>query len=437
MADNAQPHRAAESLKRDIGWLGAAVIALNGIMGAGIFALPGSLAAQFGAFSPLMILLFGLPIFLIALPLAEIAGFYDRTGGPVAYAREAFGPFAAFQTGWTYFIARLSAFAANVTVFAAYAAALAPPLGEPLARAGVIVGATALFAGVNLAGVRSAVRALDALSLLKVSPLLLLAVFGLVTHGFGDAPMRLPEFSGIETASLLILYAFVGFEQALVFGGETKDAGRTIPRAMTATLLATIGLYVLVQLAYVAVMGEDGGGKAPLAAFGSALLGEAGAIVISLAALFSIAGNCLGSAAAGPRLAYALALDGLLPRWFARVSAGRATPDNAILFYCGVALALALTNGFALLAVVSTLARLFVYAVSLAALPVVRTRRAAPPRQGAAKLVAPLILALGLAFCAFAIFQSKLDAWRIFGVLIIAGAALYALARRSMAHWDR
>lgn len=429
MADPPSPHD-AEALKREIGWLGSAVIALNGIMGAGIFALPGGLAAQFGSFSPLMIVLFGLPVFLIALPLAEIAGFYDRTGGPVAYAREAFGPFAAFQTGWTYFVARLSAFAANVTVFAAYASALAPPLEEPALRAGVIVVATALFAAVNLAGVKSAVRALDALSLLKVSPLLLLALFALVTHGLSDEPIRLPAFSEVETASLLILYAFVGFEHVLVFGGETKDARRTIPRAMTATLLATIGLYFLVQLAYVAVMGEDGGGKAPLAAFGTALIGEAGAVVISLAALFSIAGNCLSSAASSPRLAYALALDGLLPKWFARVSASRATPDNAIVFYCALALLLALTNGFALLAVVSTLARLFVYSVSLAALPVIRRKRNAPARQGAAQWLAPAVLALGLVFCAFAIVQSKLEAWRIFGALIVVGAGFYAAARR-------
>ncbi|NWG70483.1 MAG: APC family permease [Parvularculaceae bacterium] len=421
----------AEALKRDIGWLGSAVIALNGIMGAGIFALPGSLAADFGAFAPLMIILFGLPIFLIALPLAEVASFYDRTGGPVAYAREAFGPFVAFQTGWTYFVARLSAFAANVTVFAAYAATLAPVFESLFARTLLIAGVIALFAAANLASVRHAVGGLKALTILKVAPLLALALYALATQGLSQGEVRLPEFSEVETASLLILYAFVGFEHVVVLGGETKDARRTIPRAMTATLLATIALYFLVQLAYAAAMGDDDGGKAPLAAFGRTLLGEAGAVIISLAALFSIAGNCLSSAASTPRLAYALARDGLLPGWFAQVSKTRATPDNAIVFFCGLALALALTNGFALLAVVSTLARLLVYAVSLAALPIVRRRREAPPRRGVQKILAPAVLALGLAFCAFAVAQSKLDSWRVFGALLLVGAVLYAISRRA------
>lgn len=416
-------------LKRDIGRLGVAVIALNGIIGAGIFALPGALAADFGAFSPWMILLFGLPIFLIAVPLAELASYFDRTGGPVAYAREAFGPFVSFQTGWAYYITRLSAFAANITVFATYAATLYAPLGEGWPRAALIVALALALAALNVAGVKRAVAALDALSILKAGPLLGLALLGVALYGFrARAPVVLPAFSEVETASLLILYAFIGFEQALVFGGETKDAQRAIPRAMSATLLATIALYFLVQFAYVAVMDGADGGKAPLAAMGETLLGPAGTLVVSLAALFSVAGNCLGSMASTPRVAYALAADGLLPKWFAAVNARYGTPANSIVFFCGLALVLALTGSFALLAVVSTLSRLFVYAVSLAALPVIRRKRGAPARTGVMKPLAPAILVAGLAFCAFAILQSKGEAWRVFGGLIAVGAGLYAIA---------
>ena len=420
----------AEALRRDIGPLGAAVLALNGIVGAGIFALPGSLAADFGSFSPLMILLFGLPVFLIALPLAELASLYDRTGGPVIYAREAFGAFASFQTGWTYTIARVSAFAANLTVFAAYAAVLAPALNADIARILLLAATTALFAVVNIVGVKRAVRALDALSILKIAPLLALALFAVARHGLDSgAPLALPHFSKVETASLLILYAFVGFETVLAVGGEARDAKRSIPRALCLTLLATILLYALVQFAYVAAMGADRGGEAPLAAFGEKLLGPAGALIITAAALFSVAGNLLGSMTSTPRIAYALARDKLLPGWLGAVDARHGTPANSILFYGALAFVLAASGTFAVLAVVSTVSRLFVYGLSLAALPVIRAKRGAPARVGLWKFLAPAVLALGLLFCLWAVAQTKIEAWRVFGALIVAGTALYAVAR--------
>src|SRR3954462_8591591 len=108
-----------EPLKRDIGFLGSAFLSFNGMVGAGIFALPGTLHAKFGAFSPFLFPLFGLLVLMIALPFARVAGRHPVSGGPAVYAA-AFGPAAAFQAGWIYYVARAAALAANMTVLVTY-----------------------------------------------------------------------------------------------------------------------------------------------------------------------------------------------------------------------------------------------------------------------------------------------------------------------------
>ena len=144
----------------------------------------------------------------------------------------------------------------------------------------------------------------------------------------------------MEAAALLVLYAFVGFENSVVPAGETDDPRRTIPRALIATIVATAAIYFLVQLAYVAVMPAGAAPEAPLAAFAAALVGPAGALILAATALASIAGNVTGSMTATPRVTYALAGQGSLPGWFGGVSPRWATPANSVLFMglAGVAL---------------------------------------------------------------------------------------------------
>ena len=110
-------------LRRDIGFTGSAFLSFNGIVGAGIFALPATLHVQFGAFSPWLFPIFGLLILLVALPFARLAALFPQSGGPVAYTA-AFGPLASFQAGWLYYLARVTALAANANVFATYAASM-------------------------------------------------------------------------------------------------------------------------------------------------------------------------------------------------------------------------------------------------------------------------------------------------------------------------
>ncbi|HEY0111780.1 MAG TPA: APC family permease [Allosphingosinicella sp.] len=411
--------RPDEPLRREIGFFGSAFLSFNGVVGAGIFALPGTLYDKFGAFSPFLFPLFGLLALIVALPFARAAAHHRVSGGPVVYAA-VFGPVASFQAGWLYYVARSAALAANLTVLVTYLASFWPVLAGGVARAAVILAVTALIVIVNITGVKRAVRMLDALTLMKAAPLLLVAILGLVMAGGAiEAPTGVPPISQLEAAALLILYAFVGFENSVVPAGETADPQRTIPRALVGTILATAALYFLIQLAYVAVMEPGEGKDAPMVAFGTALLGPIGGVLLTVTAVCSILGNVSGGVTGTTRTTYAMGRDGLLPAWFGRVSERYATPANSIGFMGALIAVLALSGSFVWLAVVSTLARMIVYSISIASLP--KKERPTPAIW--------LLMAAGLAVCLWAAFQSAWPSWRMLLILAAVGTVLYAAAR--------
>ncbi|HEY0626490.1 MAG TPA: APC family permease [Allosphingosinicella sp.] len=417
-----------EGLRRDIGFWGSAFLAFNGVVGAGIFALPETLYAQFGTFSPWLFPLFGGLILLIAVPFGKVAAHYPTSGGPVLYAAP-YGPIVSFQAGWLYYVARVTALAANANVFMTYAASLWPAVGEGIGRAIGIAALCALLAFINIVGVKRAIRTLDALTLLKATPLIFMALWGIILSvGSVSFPSSLPPLSEVEVAALLTLYAFVGFENSVVPAGETANPQRTIPRGIVLTLLATVTLYFIVQLAYVGVMTPGAGGDAPLVTFGSVVAGPVGALLLTAAALFSIGGNLFATTTSTSRVTFALARDGMLPRWFSRVNESYQTPANSIIFIGAVGALLAISGSFVWLAVVSTLSRLFVYGITISRLPSLRRE------QGrAAHLFAHLWAGAGLIVCIWAALQSEWPAWRMLLVLTGVGLLLYALARRRRA----
>ncbi len=413
-------------LRRDIGFTGSAFLAFNGIVGAGIFALPGTLYEQFGAFSPWLFPIFGLLVLLIALPFAGLAALFPNSGGPVAYTA-CLGRTVSFEAGWLYYLARAGASAANANVFAAYAASLWPALDNGPGRIGTILVLVALLTAINVIGVKKAIRALDALTLFKALPLIGLAFWALIAAGV-PAPGGLPTFSALEATSLVVLYAFVGFENALVPAGETTDPRRTIPRALLTTVLGTVLIYFLVQLAYVAAMPAGPAPEAPLAAMAERLIGPAGAILLALTAMASVAGNITSTMTSTPRITYALAEAGSLPRWFGKVDPRFATPLNSVLFMGLVVAGLAVSGSFVWLAVMSTLVRMFVYSASFISLPA--ARRAAGLSNGPGTW---LMVAAAVGVCLWAASQSTGRAWLMLAGAVAIGLVLFWIARRQAA----
>jgi amino acid transporter len=190
---------------------------------------------------------------------------------------------------------------------------------------------------------------------------------------------------------------------------------------MLVTILLIALLYLLVQLAFSAVSPPvEAGEKAPLLGLGTALLGPAGALLILLAAVTSLAGNLQSNMTSTPRISHALAARGDLPVWLAAVHPRFQTPHTSILLMAFIVAALALSGGFVWLAVVSTLARMAVYAVTIAAWLKIARRPAGDMALGA----------LGIALCLAVATQATAAAWATLAGLLLAGLPLYFLARR-------
>ncbi|MFL6793730.1 MAG: APC family permease [Sphingomicrobium sp.] len=407
-------------LGRTIGLRGAALLSFNGAVGAAIFALPATLATDFGPFSPWLFPLVAVGAMLVVWPFARSVAAFSESGGPATYGR-VFGRLAGFELGWVYYVARAAAFAANANVLVAYLGRWVPALEQSLWRGATLVAICAGLAFANIVGVRRALGLLAGLTLLKALPLLIGAAAALVLLPI-PAPGPPPTLSDTETGALLVFYAFVGFENLVVPAGETKRPSTTLPRAIFVSMATTTLLYFLVQLTFVTIFPTGRADTdAPLVDAATRLAGPAGAAVLILAAIASVGGNLHGIMTSVPRLTYAMGERGDLPRWFAAVNTSYSTPGNSIVFLALFAAALAVSGSFVWLAVVSTLARMFVYAVTIAALP----RAPERPRMTAAHWLGG---AVGIIVCAWAAAQADARAWITLGLLAAAGLGLYGLA---------
>jgi len=419
------------SLNREIGQVGFAAIALNGVIGAGIFALPAIAAAKSGDFSPWLFLVCAVLIMTVVLSFARAASFFMDTGGPIQYAGMAFGSFAGFQTGWLTYIGRLSAIGANISLMVTYAGWFWQPLASGLGHQLAVTLMFILLAIFNIIGVRQSMGVVFLFSALKLVPLFLLILLGLA-HIRPEVLIHssLPVTGTLGETILVLLYAFVGFESAVVPAGEARNPRKDIPRAITLTVLIITVVYFLIQLISVSVLPELAASKTPLADVAEILMGATGAAMLTFGAVFSIGGNCSASMLSAPRMTYALAKMGSLPAWFGQVHPRTRTPLNSILFYAAIGLVLALSGSFVWLAVVSTLARLLSYILGVAALPVLEKRIENTPDQFRLR-GGLLIPAVALLLCLWLITFASMAAWLTTALFFALGSVLYLVSNRN------
>jgi basic amino acid/polyamine antiporter, APA family len=422
---------ARAGLIRGIGLAGAALIVLNSVIGAGIFALPAAIAERAGTLSPWLFLVCGVLVITIVLTYSELASYFRDSGGPVLYTTAAFGPLTGFSTGWIFFLSRMTAFAANTNVLVTYLGSAWPALGEEPGRSISIVAVGAALTLANYVGVRDGVRTVGLFTFFKLMPLLLLILLGLpYVSSEVLFPADLPRVEDLGGTTLLLIYAFVGFEAATIVAGEASRPRRDLPRALVATVAATGLLYFLIVLVYIAVLPGAGSGELTLVDLGRELAGPLGAVVITATAVFSIGGNLASNMLTVPRLTFALAEQRLLPDWFGRVHERFRTPGNSILFLGVLSTAFALSGSFLWLAAASSLTRLIVYVLCIVALPVIRRKADSGMRERAFRLKGGyLVPAIALALSVWIGTHSTLYSWQVTGTLLLVGLGLYWLAR--------
>jgi amino acid transporter len=416
-------------LVRAVGLLSLTAIALNGMIGSGIFLLPATAARLLGALSPLAYLVSGFAVLLIVLCFAEVGSRFERTGGPYLYARTAFGPFIGFEMGWMFLLARLTSVGAVSNAFTRYLAYFWPAASGGVGRVIIISVLVAVLAAINLVGIRQATWFVNLLTVGKLLPLLLLAIAGLFfvdTRQFSFS--ALPAIAPLRQASLLLIFAFGGFEFASVPSEEVINPQRNVPIALLGAVSTAGVIYILIQIVALGTVPELATASAPLALSAQHFLGVIGGTIVAVGAMLATSGTNSASVLVGPRLLYAMAEGGQLPGVLARVHPRYRTPHVALGAFALAAWATAMYGNFDQLAALSAIARLPYYLSSCLALLVIRRRMPDAPGQFSVPGGA-LIPAAAAGVCLWLLSGSTLQQ-AVLGVgALLAGTAIYLVQK--------
>ncbi len=355
-------------LVRAVGTWGLAASVVNTVVGAGIFAVPGSLAACIGPWAPLAFLACAVAVGAVAICFAEGGSRVPTSGGAYGYVEAAFGPLAGYVAGTLLWTGNLLACSGVAAALADVAASLLPPQLVAPARAAVIVGVIGGIALVNTTGVARGARLVNGATLLKLIPLaIFLAVGASAIHVGNFSQTVKPGTEGLGRAMILALFAFMGMETPLSASGEVAEPARTIPRALAAAMLSVTLLYVAIQVVAQGILGPSLASSTVPLADAMARISPALRLLMLAGAALSMFGWIGSDLLGSPRMFFAFARAGLLPRPLAQVHPRSHVPHVAILCYAALAIGLALSGTFAELAVLSTLASAGLYIAGCAA----------------------------------------------------------------------
>ena len=364
------PPTSDAGLVRAIGARQLTASIINVTIGAGIFVLPAVAAAGLGAAAPMAYIVCAALMALIVCCFAAAGSRVSLTGGVYAYVEVAFGPFAGFLAGVLYFLMATFAVASVSSAFAGSVGALWPVAASPAARAILIAALFAILAAVNVLGVRPGVRLVEVMTVAKLLPLLLLVGYGIwfinPTHLQWPG---MPAVSALGKTAIVLIFAFVGLEVALVPSGEVRDPARTVPRALFSALAITTTLYLLIQTVAQGLLGPSMAtyATAPLAEAAGRVLGESGRLLVLLGAIVSMFGYVSGDMLGSPRTLFAFARDGVLPSAVARIHPRFHTPYIAIIVYACIVATVSISSSFTQLAVLANVAALTLYLMCVAA----------------------------------------------------------------------
>lgn len=340
---------------------------MGNMIASGVFLLPASLA-PFGGLGLGGWLISTTGAVFLALVFARLSRFNPAAGGPYAFTRQAYGDLAGFLVAWGYWISVWCANAAIAVAFVGYLDPFIPSIvRHPASAAALAAGAVWCLTGVNALGVRSAGRVQLVTTVLKVLPLALVGVGGLLyldpSHFAVASASPRSIAAGLTSSATLTLWAFLGLECATIPAGNTKDPERTIPRAtVTGTLLASL-IYIVGTVGVIGLLEPStlGQSTAPFADAARALFGNRAAELVALGAAISCFGGLNGWTLVVGQVPMAAARDGLFPAPFARLS-GRGTP------VIGMVIAAVLTTALIAMNYTRSLVDLFTFVILLATL---------------------------------------------------------------------
>jgi basic amino acid/polyamine antiporter, APA family len=406
---------------------------VNVTVGAGIFVLPTAAAAGLGPAAPMAYIVCAMLMALIVCCFASAGSRVSLTGGLYAYVGVAFGPFVGFLGGVLYFLMATFAVASVASAFAGSVGVLWPVFTLPGVRAMLIASLFAILAAINVRGVTPGVRLVETVTVAKLLPLAILVSVGIwFVNGEYLRWPGMPAPSAVGSTAIVLIFAFVGLEIALMPSGELRNPTRTVPRALFSALAITTTLYLLIQTVAQGLLGPSIAtyADAPLAEAASRVLGSGGRLLVLAGAAVSMFGYVSGDMLGSPRALFAFARDGVLPAAIARIHPRFHTPYIAIVAYAILVAAIAASSSFTQLAIVANVAALTLYLMCVAASVELQRRDVRTDGVPFALPGGPVIALLAAGVILWMLSHATRREFAVEGVVLMVAALFYLVRKK-------
>jgi amino acid transporter len=415
-------------LKRELSLFDLTNIVVGSIVGADIYVASTLTAGLIGPFSIIVWLIAGLFATVIALVFAYCSYYVPKVGGPFAFVSEAFDHFYGFLTGWSMWIAEVLALSVFSLAFVNYLQYFIP-LGffQQIAIKGLFLFSLTF---INIIGVKAAGKFNDILTIVKLSPLLLLIIAGMLFFAFNPqviaknyTPLAPFGVGKIGTAIVLIFWAYAGFELGTLPASEVKNPKATIPKAIIIGMVIVTVFYLSTNfVVYGLINWRDlANTSVPLVLVGSTLLGAIGAAIMAIGAMISVSGSDESGILGTARLSYAMSLEGMFPKVFSKIHSKYGTPHMSLIIQGAIAFTFAIFSGISRLISFSVFNLAFSFLLTCLAL-IVLTKNNVKKLYG--QNILPLI---GIAICLYLIYSTSMFDKVVGLALILFGIPLYVL----------
>lgn len=416
----------SEGLQRVIGIPGLTLSIINGVIGAGIFVLPAIVSGALGAFAIVGYIACGILLTTILLCYAEAGSRVTSSGGSYAYVESAFGPLPGYIVNCLYFFGwGILGSAALMNIIADSLAVFFPVLKDPFARGLLFFILSIFMILINISGARQGILMVKAISIIKLLPLAGIIILGIVYINTDNLKWEhIPSFQSFSDTTLILFFAFAGFETSLGASGEIKNPRRTVPMSIFIAGLTILVVYMLLQTVTQGTLGASMSQykDAPLAAVAERIIGPAGAAILLICAAVSSFGNVMLDILCTPRSLFAGANNGLFPKFLGKVHPAYATPYLAIIVYGLLIFIFSVSGGFRQLAIMASAVILLVYLGVVLATIKLRNNKEEDPTgifRAPGGLITPIIAILAITWL-----LSSLKKWELLSTLIFIGVVI-------------
>jgi len=414
------------TLKKDLSFFDLISIIVGAIVGADIYIASAITAGLVGPIAIFVWIVAGIFALVLALIFAYSSYYVPKVGGPFAFVSKAFDNFYGFLTGWSMWIAEMMALPVFAIAFTQYLHSFIDLTfwQEVLVKGVFLFGLTTI----NIFSVKTAGRLNDVLTVVKLAPLVILIISGIVffivhpeTIQKNYTPMMPLGLDNFGTALVLIFWAYVGFELGTLPASEVKNPKKTIPKAIITGIVIVVSFYLITNFVLFGVTSWEDLAKTqtPLVLASTITLGSAGAIIIGIGALLSVSGSDESGTLSIARLSYAMSIKGLFPKIFSKTHRKYKTPYMALIIQGVIAFILSIYGGIANLISFSVFNLSFSFLLVCFALIILK-------KEGEHKLHGQRVLPwIGIGICLYLLYStSNLD--KIVGsIIILCGIPLY------------